>query len=401
MPNERIVRLPRLHRGQTLVRSEARRWNVVACGRRWGKTLLGRDLAVRAALAGDPVAWGAPGYRFLAENYRALKRCLTPVLDRANDDEKRLELVGGGSIEFWTLMDENAGRGRSYRLWILDEAAMVPRLGDVFMESVRPTLSDLGGEAWFLSTPKGRGFFWESFMRGQDPEEPDWASWQRPSSESPWLGTSELESARRMMPERAFRQEYLAEFLDSEGQVFRRLDESVDSGRCEGLLAAEDGRRYQAGVDLARVRDFTVVTVVDDLGRQVWFSRVRGLSWERQVEDVARICRLFSAVAVVDATGVGDPICERMVLAGVDVVPFKFTSLSKQALMENLALRLDEGSLRLMDVPVQTAEMVAFEYESLPGGGVRMAGADGGHDDCVCALALAVWPVKRVRLDVF
>lgn len=397
---EVVVKLPRLHEGQRQVLGEARRWNVLVCGRRWGKTVLGRELAVRSALGGGLVAWGAPGYRYLRESFRGIRAVLGPVVKRASEEEHRLELWGGGVIDFWSLKDEDAGRGHRYHRWILDEAAMVRGLGAVFMEAVRPTLSDFGGDAWLLSTPRGGGFLREAFLSGQDPLESDWQSWQMPSLSNPLLTEEEIESARRMMPEAAFRQEYLAAFLAEEDQVFRGVRACLDRGRTT-CLEAEPGRRYQAGVDLGRLRDYTVVSVTDEAGRQVCFERLRGGSWESQVATVARICAAYGCPAVVDTTGVGDPVAERLRAAGVTVVPFRFTSMSKQALMENLAMRFEEMGVRLMDVAVQTAELEAFAYEALPGGGVRMAAPGAGHDDCVCALALSVWPVGRVRLEVF
>ena len=393
---EKNIVLPRLHLGQEQVIAEAKRWNVLACGRRWGKTVLGRELAVRAMLEGKSVAWGAPQYKFLAESYRALRQILEPVIVRASETDHRIEIIGGGSIDFWTLGDVNAGRGYRYSRWILDEAAMVNRLGDVFMESVRPTLSDFGGDAWFLSTPQGREFFWEAFERGKCKDEPEWMSWQKVSQENSKLLAGEIESAKRMLPESVFRQEYEAEFLDGEDQVFKNVRECVESDWA-GLTEPEPERFYQAGVDLARISDYTVVSVVDDLGRQVWFERVRGMSWERQVALVAQICSRFDAIGVVDSTGVGDVVVEQLSAAGVEVVPFRFTSVSKRVLMERLAWRLDEKSLRLMDLDVQTRELESFAYDEK--GKMRALGS--GHDDCVCALALSVWPVNRLRLEVF
>lgn len=388
--------LPRRHWGQDEVLAEAKRWNVLACGRRWGKTVLGRELAVRSLLLGQSVAWGAPQYKFLGESFRSLRKVLEPLIVRASESEHRIEVLGGGSIDFWTLGDVNAGRGYRYSRWILDEAAMVEGLGDVFMEAVRPSLSDFGGDAWFLSTPKGRDFFWEAFELGRVDGSSEWKSWQRPSHENLKLSRAEIESARRMLPELSFRQEYLAEFLDGEDTVFRGVRDCVDVGRADGGLRV-DGREYQVGVDLARIHDYTVISVVDDLGVQVWFERVKGMSWENQVALVARICKQFGALAVVDSTGVGDVVVEQLNSAGVEVVPFRFTRVSKRLLMERLAWRLDERSLRLMDVQVQTQELEGFAFDDSG----RMRARGSGFDDCVCALALSVWPVNRARLEVY
>jgi len=264
------VRLPRLHPGQERVLAEARRYNVLACGRRWGKTTLLVDLAVNAALDGKRVGWFAPTYALLEEAYGRMRRTLEGVITQAaQSPHPRLELYTGGAIEFWTLDDPyKAGRGRAYHLAIVDEAAFAKRLDVAWEESVGPTLTDYRGSAWFASTPKGRNYFFELWSRGQDGD-PDWKSWRMPTSTNPHISTDELEARRRSMPELAWRQEYEAEFVDAEGAVVRR----------EWIRIAEPPERktlevYQ-GVDLAistrEDADYTaVVTVGKDKEGRVW-----------------------------------------------------------------------------------------------------------------------------------
>ena len=145
------------------------------------------------------------------------------LVQRRNEQDKRLELFGGGSIEFWSLDNPDVARGRRYGLIVVDEAAMVPNLLYVWDAVLRPTLVDLTGGAWFFSTPKGRNGFWQLWQRGQDAGEPEWRSWRGPTSENPHIPASEVEAMRRSMPERIFRQEIEAEFLDDAGGVFRRV----------------------------------------------------------------------------------------------------------------------------------------------------------------------------------
>jgi hypothetical protein len=59
---------------------------------------------------------------------------------------------------------------------VVDEAAMIPTLQEAWQQSIRPTLTDLRGSAWFLSTPKGMNYFKVLFDLGQDSERDDWAS---------------------------------------------------------------------------------------------------------------------------------------------------------------------------------------------------------------------------------
>ncbi len=371
---------------------------MVACGRRWGKTTLGIHLARAAVDQGFPVAWGAPHYKYLGEPFRTLNRELKPHAARSSRTERRIELRSGGSIDFWTLSDSDAGRGHKYKLWIIDEAAMIPHLEQVFQEAIMPTLVDLRGSAWMLSTPKGRGFYYECFRKGQDEEESDWRSWQMPSATNPYLPAEEIERARLSLPHRVFAQEMLAEFGRDDDTVFENVEE------CGGSVPRDEpdrSRTYLAGVDLARHQDFTVVAILDDQGNQVFMDRFRRLSWSRQVARVADACRRFQAVATVDATGVGDPLIEQIRAAGVDVRPFSFTGPSKQALIDHLALALEQKQIRLLDDKTQMNELLSYRSYRLPGGGIGTSAPSGGHDDCVIALALAAWRLYTPAVEMF
>ena len=373
----------------------------MACGRRFGKTTLGVHRLLGPALAGYPVGWFAPKYKYLLEAWREFKRVLRPVIRRKDETEKRIELIGGGVLEFWSLQDEDAGRSRKYKRVAIDEAGLCKNLETAWNAAIRPTLTDLRGDADLYGTPKGRNFFWAAFAWGQDRLEPDWAAWRFPTIANPFIDPAEVEDARRKMPERLFRQEYEAEFLENAGGVFRRVSESIDRGRRANLTAAEPGRSYSQGVDLARVEDFTVVATLDNGQKQVYFDRFNQISWERQIAAIRHAAGIFRPVIYVDSTGVGDPIFERLYNARLDAQPYHLTNASKQLLIDNLAMQLERGAVRLMDVPEQEAELQAYAYELTPSRNVRMGAPEGMHDDTVIALALAAWGASGagVRID--
>lgn len=383
--------MPRPHPAQKRILRGARRFNAVACGRRFGKTTLGIHRLLEPALAGYPVGWFAPKYKYLMEAWREFKRVLKPVTKKKDETEKRIELIGGGVLEFWSLQDEDAGRSRKYKRVVIDEAGLCKNLEAAWNGAIRPTLTDLKGDADLYGTPKGRNFFWTAFAWGQDPLEPDWAAWRFPTTSNPYIDAAEVESARRKMPERLFLQEYSAEFLEDAGGVFRNVSASVDRGRTANLTAAEPGRTYSQGVDLARVEDFTVNTILDNGMKQVYFDRFNQISWERQISSILVPNASLRPVAYVDSTGLGDPIFERVINAGVHAYPYQLNNASKSALIDNLAMQLEQGKIRLMDHPEQEAELQAYAYELTPSRNVRMGAPEGMHDDTVIALALATW----------
>lgn len=341
-------------------------------------------------LAGRPVAYFAPTYKMLLPVWRTFRRTLGPVTTEASVQERRIEVIGGGSVDFWSLQSPDSIRGRPYAHAAIDEAGVVPGLEAAWHEVIRPTLADYRGSADLLGTPKGRNFFWTAFNWGQDPGEPEWGCWRFPTVANPFIDPAEVEAARRLMPERSFLQEYLAEFIEDGGGVFRGVNDAIDKGRT-AADPPQPGVFYSTGEDIARVQDFTVLTTLDPRGRQAYHERFNQISWERIVASGVRVGKLYPGRVFMDSTGVGDPIYEAVRKQGVSVQPYQFTNASKEALIDNLALGIEQGKFRLMDIPVQTGELLAYQYELTPSRNVRMNAPAGMHDDCVIGLALAAW----------
>ena len=237
-----------LHESQRQIEQSASRFNVLNCGRRYGKTEYLLRKCAQSALSGQPVAYFAPTYPMLRWAYRALSNRLLAAGGRALASEWRIELPGGGSIDCWSLSDgANRCRGQKYALVALDEVALVDDLLSAWEESIRPTLTDLRGEAWFASTPRRGGGFEELYRRGEDGGE--WAAWTVTTYENPFIDPQEIEAARAGMSDQAFRQEYMAEFEAAETDlVFPEF--SVATHVKPAPCAWEETKWRIAGVDL-------------------------------------------------------------------------------------------------------------------------------------------------------
>jgi hypothetical protein len=366
---------------------EAKRFNVVCCGRRWGKTVLGMDRLIHPALQGKPVAWFAPNYRLLSEVWRELQTTLRPIVASLNQQDRRIELHGGGTIEMWSLDSSDAGRGRAYASVVVDEAAMVPNL-ELAWHSIRPMLTDLRGEAWFLSTPKGMNYFKALFDHGQDPERVEWASWQMATSENPYIDPAEIEAARLDMTESAFNQEYLALFVNWEGSVFRRVGEAAT---VMARVSPEAGHDYVIGCDWGRSNDYTVFLVLDTTAHTVVaLDRSNRVDYALQCERLKALCEKWQPQQIIaEQNSIGQPVIEQLTREGLRIQPFTTTNASKALAIEALALAFERSDIRILNDPVLVSELVAFQAERLPSG-LRRYGAPGGqHDDTVMALAMA------------
>jgi terminase large subunit-like protein len=379
------VHLPERHLAQAQIVAEAERFNVLQCGRRFGKTTLGVDLAVDKALERLPVGWFAPTYKFLDEAWRDVLRAIRDVVATVDKQQKRIELYGGGVIEFWSLDHPDPGRSRKYARVIVDEAGIVRDLEEIWTQSIRPTLTDLKGDAWFLGTPKGRNYFHTLYLRGQQGD-PRWKSWRFATVQNPYLDPAEIEEARTELPDLAFRQEYLGEAVEDGSNPFG----IAFIHACILPLSTAKPRAY--GVDLAKSVDHTVVLALDAERRTCSFNRFQ-LPWKETFEKVRDI--IGKVPALVDSSGVGDPILERLTReGGENFQGFKFTSTVRQQLLEGLAASIQKQEIRFPDGPI-VRELESFGYEYTRTGGVKYLAPEGVHDDCVMALALACEMHKR------
>jgi hypothetical protein len=388
---------PNLHPGQETVRRHPARFKVLACGRRWGKTRLGAILCLDTAINRRGAAWWiAPTYKVAAVGWRQLKGLARQIPGTViREVDRKAEFPGGGWYQVRSADDPDGLRGEGLNRVILDECAFIAE--KAWSEALRPALSDRKGDALFISTPKGQNWFWRAWLKGQE-DGREWMSWRFPSVSNPHLDPAEVESARGDLPERTYQQEYLAEFIDEAGGVFRKVREAVDKDR-RTPDPPKPGTSYAMGVDVARTEDFTVIAVLDPTGRQVYHDRFNQISWERILGAVRAASEKYNKATVFfDSTGVGDPPFEQLRKAGVPVRGYAFTNASKEALIDNLALKIEQGAVRLMDIPAQTNELLAYQYELTPSRNVRMNAPEGMHDDCVIGLALAAWGLANRRV---
>lgn len=379
------IELPSPHPRQIAVIEQAKRFNVLCCGRRWGKTIIGLDRIVATAFKyKKPVAWFAPTYKLLDQPFRSLMSTLRPITKRLDQQKHVIELVGGAVVECWSLDDPDAGRGRAYKLAIVDEAALVQNFERAWQETIRPMLTDYQGEAWFLSTPKGiANYFHTLYQRGLDPHSPEWASWQMPSLTNPYLAPSEIEAARGDLTDLAFAQEYLAQFVTWAGVVFRRIMDAVKP--IESKPAA------QIGVDWGRTGDYTVFTAISAAGEVLAIDRFRGIEYALQRDRLKRFWDMQGQKSwiIAEYNAMGGPIVEQLQRDGLPVIPFVTTGPTKAAAIQALALAFEQGNIKIPNDPVLIGELQAFEGKPGPSGMMKYGAPAGLHDDCVMSLAMA------------
>ncbi len=309
-------------------------------------------------------------------------------------------------IEFKSGDNPDTLRGYPIDAFVIDEAARIPYESFV---SVMTTVTQTRGIGIVISTPKGRGWFFDVYQRGEKFEDdgvtprfdaqnrdpyPEWQAIRMPTWTNPHVSLEAVEEARNNLPEDVFRQEFAAQFLDDSAGVFRNVASCV----CDRttFLSPEPGIQYVMGVDLARIRDYTVITVLDKFTKQlVYMERFNQIQWEVQYHKIISVARQYRALVVMDSTGIGDPIVQTIQSAGITVQPYKIGgSASKQQLVEKLRINIENGAIsipRNKHTAPLISELKAYEYSFTPGGVIKYEAPSGKHDDCVISLALAMW----------
>lgn len=369
---------------------------VTLYGRRAGKTHGARFEAIYQSLQ-PPDDFGPPLVYIVSDTYAHSKklfdavalefsRKLQPLLKRVYVADLKIKLTTGAEIHAKSADNPSSLAGDGVSFAVLEEAGFIANYAT---EVLLPALSERRGKALAVGTPDHGNWYRDWFYLGQARAD-GYRSLQLPTSINPHFPRAELEWIQANTPERLWRKYYRAEFIDDEGALFKR---DLLEQRCVLLPSRPNPRAtYYAGVDLARSVDFTVVCILerleDGMVRQVALERWQGMSWDLTLTRIVGILRHWDARAVVDATGVGDPVFEAMARITRDVEPFVFTSKSKPPLLESLALALEQGKLDLLRDEIQRAEFAALQAKQTSTG-VRYAAPDGMHDDTVMAAALA------------
>ena len=373
------------HDKQKLFHNSDARWRVLNCGRRWGKTQCAVAEGIKLSTPPKQRGWVvAPTYPLSQEDWRTLKELVPQELIKDElKAERKFVFLNGSEIEFKSADNEAGLRGAGLNWCILDEAS---RIKEDSWNALRPALSDKQGRGIFISTPKGKNWFYRMFLSGKEGKE-NYESWHFPSNTNPYFPEAEWLEAKDNYPADWFSQEYEANFLDDIAGVFRNIRARV-AGEFE---KPKPGCMYYAGIDLAKYQDFTVITVMDENKHVVYYDRFNKLDWSVQMPNILKVLKEYSAYGMIDSTGIGDPIYEELRNVYPNLSGFKFSNESKQNLITSLQVAFEQGEVTFPEIPTLIDELEAFEYEMLASGRIRFNAPQGYYDDCVISLALANW----------
>jgi len=390
------------HSFQKAFHNSKARFKLLIAGRRGGKTFCAGHEALKLALSipngrGCIVAPNFPISKVAWEEF--FKILPTKLIRTHNKTQRQITLINGHIIECKSAFDGgDSFLGQKYHWAWLDEAALISR--ETWEQAIRATLIDYKGVAFFTTTPRGRNWIWELYNRCQDPFQTDYECFQFSTYQNPFVSKEEIEFAKSTLPERLFQQEFLAEFLADGSEVFRFVRRQA-IGHFEEPIK---GVKYTMGVDLARIHDFTVLTVIRcDTRMVVAHERFNQIDWSIQKKRIIALAKRYNAEILLDSTGIGDPIFEDLKKVNLRVEGFKFNNKNKQQLIENLIMNIEQNELTYPYIPELVSELEAYEIEETKFGNFRYNAptGEGSYDDCVISLALATWKLKKKNVKIW
>jgi len=249
--------------------------------------------------------------------------------------------------------------------------------------AIRSTITATEAPVRFIGNVSGRGWGYRLARKAESGEQ-GWAYHiitAADAVEAGVLEAKEIEDAERTLPRHIFRELYFCEPSDDGGNPFGI--QHIDACTIDTL---SDEKPVVFGIDLARKVDWTVIVGLDEYDQVCYFDRWQRVPWSETIKRIVSV--VGESPALVDATGVGDPVVEQLGKDYPNFEPFVFTSKSKQALMEGLSVAIQSHEVGFPDGQIKV-ELECFEYK-LSGSGYSYSAPTGLHDDCVMALALAV-----------
>jgi hypothetical protein len=219
-----------LRDGQHEIFHHPARFKVCAMGRRWGKSILATYIILTKALQTKG------NYFFVAPTFQQARQIIWEVLKdktrnhlakKINESRLEIELINGSIIFLKGGDRADTLRGVSLSGVVMDEFATVRNNKDVWQEVIRPALSDKQGWALFISSPKGRDYFYDLYNEAKLQE--NWKSWQKTTLDGGNVPEAEIISAMAEMDERSFKQEYLADFVSYDGLVVPNFDRELNA----------------------------------------------------------------------------------------------------------------------------------------------------------------------------
>lgn len=373
-------------------------WTIVVSGRQAGKSMAAKNQALYWALKnpGCKIWYITPvesqALAVYTDIFMALSSTGIIKSKKASKGQIEIKLTNGSLIEFKSASSENSLRGASVNYCIVDEAAFIKK--ETIEQVIVPVLTAAGKKGLILSTPKGKNWFYQYYLRGLDKNNKDYKSFKFLSTDNPSANISLIEMFKQSMPPAVFEQEFLGQFVDS-AAVFRNIEQACVI--VNPPKAPEPGRNYYCGIDVGMISDDTVVTILDDRGQMVYIDIFTGVEAPEMRDRILKTLNHWKPRrAVIEENNQGLPLYQEMRRSYPILESFVTTNKSKEEIINRLVAAFSGLEIKCFQSETLIHQLNGFIFELTPTGKIRYCAANGFKDDCVMSLAL-VWNIYAER----
>jgi hypothetical protein len=244
------------HKYQQEIHEKLRRFSVLVCHRRFGKTFLAIATLIDAAISTERenlrFAYIAPFQKQAKQvAWDYLKQFALPIHGTvANESETSITFLNGARIRLYGSDNGTAMRGQFFDGVVCDEIADFRP--ETWPEIIRPALTDSYHKGWclFIGTPKGLNQFYDLYQYAQ--KDPEWYAGMYRVDETDILDEEEVKMARNTMAENQYRREFLCDFGASMDNALITIDKVADAVAIKRTEAEVEGSAKILGVDVAR-----------------------------------------------------------------------------------------------------------------------------------------------------
>lgn len=375
-PNQKLI--------HDSINKEPYKYYVINIGRQFGKSLLATNQTLYWLFnAKCECAWVSPVYNQANKVYEQVVRAFAHsegIIVKKDSQKLKIGFCNGSTLQFFSAERYDNIRGFTFDYLVCDEFAFMDE--KAWTEVLRATVLVKGKKVLLISTPKGKNHFYR--LHQLDGNNEQYKSFTMTSYDNPMINPKEIDDARYTLPEMIFKQEYLAEFVDGSALLFnnRVLKDSQPYGNA------------YAGIDLGRADDYSVLSIFNERGEQIYIERWRHTDWSAIVKNIAEGIRQNNVRSVlVEVNSIGDVIfelLEKELRNYCRVEPFTTTAQSKKEVVEQLIVANQNSEVTFCNAEWLDKELEMFSYEYNPKTRhIRYSAPSGFHDDGVMSTCIA------------
>lgn len=369
-------------------------FTIAVVGRQFGKTCLAENMLVYWAIneSDQKIMWISPtdsqAQKVQNEIVKAIIHTGVIKSNKKSKGDTEIRFINGSSIIFRSAASEDSLRGESIHYMILDEAAFIKQ---TTVEGILlPMLNVIGKKCLFLTTPKGKNYIYEYFKNGQstDPKYDKWDSMRYSTLDSPLANAELIQLFKDTLPDKLFRQEVLAEFVDS-SSVFNNIDELLNLTPLEVPLPDQ---KYWAGIDVGIINDATVVAIVNEDGDLVKYYRMIDMEAPEIIKEIIRINNIWNFHNItIENNNQGIVLYQSLKRQLRNITDFNTNSKTKPEIINKLIYLFNMKEINLVKDDYLRIELESFIFKQTETGNIKFFAEYGFHDDVVIALAIAIW----------